>query len=117
MFQKNQKKYNNTEVKCGATFYGCHTFFDTCWCYICLEKSDSLEELKTAKLHEFADSFDWVCTCGIIKKVQYLWRLLVPAWAVLNSQHLKVLDLKIPKDEKNYHNTEVKYGVTFTAAT
>jgi hypothetical protein len=27
-----QDKFNNTEVKYGATFYGCHTALDTC-CY------------------------------------------------------------------------------------
>jgi hypothetical protein len=26
------EKYNNTEVKYGATFYSCHTALDTC-CY------------------------------------------------------------------------------------
>jgi hypothetical protein len=33
MIPKNQKEeYNNTEVKYGATFYGCHTALDTCRC-------------------------------------------------------------------------------------
>jgi hypothetical protein len=28
------EKYNNTEVKHGATFYSCHTAFDTCCCEV-----------------------------------------------------------------------------------
>jgi hypothetical protein len=28
------EKYNNTEVKYGATFYSCHTALDTCCCKI-----------------------------------------------------------------------------------
>jgi hypothetical protein len=32
MIPKDQKKYNNTEVKDRACFYGCHTKLDTCWC-------------------------------------------------------------------------------------
>jgi hypothetical protein len=28
------EKYNNTEVKYGATFYSCHTAFDTCCCEV-----------------------------------------------------------------------------------
>jgi hypothetical protein len=29
-----QEKYNNTEVKYGATFYSCHTALDTCCCEV-----------------------------------------------------------------------------------
>jgi hypothetical protein len=28
------EKYNNIEVKYGATFYGCHTALDTCCCEV-----------------------------------------------------------------------------------
>jgi hypothetical protein len=28
------EKYNNTEVKYGATFYSCHTALDTCCCEV-----------------------------------------------------------------------------------
>jgi hypothetical protein len=30
MIPKDQKKYNNTEINYGETFYGCHTALDTC---------------------------------------------------------------------------------------
>jgi hypothetical protein len=29
-----QEKYNNSEVKYGATFYTCHTALDTCCCEV-----------------------------------------------------------------------------------
>jgi hypothetical protein len=32
MIPKDQIKYNNSEVKYGATFYGCHTSLGTCCC-------------------------------------------------------------------------------------
>jgi hypothetical protein len=32
--------------------------------------------------------FDWVFTCGILKKVLHSWHPLAPAWDVLNFQHI-----------------------------
>jgi hypothetical protein len=53
------------------------------------------------------------------ENVQNPSRPLAPTWAVLESglnfQHLIVLASMIPKDQKKYNNTEVKYRATFNS--
>jgi hypothetical protein len=46
------EKYNNTEVKYGATFNSCHTALDTCCCEVSIKiwkQSDPPEALITTK--------------------------------------------------------------------
>jgi hypothetical protein len=44
---KGPEKYNNTEVKYGATFYSCNTSLDTCYCQ---EIKKSMGSIKDNKL-------------------------------------------------------------------
>jgi hypothetical protein len=45
------------------------------------------------------------------ENVHHPSRPLAPAWALLNSQHLKLLDSIILKEKNN--NIEMKYGTIF----
>jgi hypothetical protein len=49
--------------------------------------------------------------------MQHPTRLLAPAWAVFNYQHLIVLASMIPKDQKNITTLKGSTGQLFTAAT
>lgn len=70
----------------------------------------SLGSIYHTKYTNIANSFHWVCTWGIIKGAKTLTPL-APAYAVLNLQHFKEPESKIPKNRKKKQWSEIRGNI------